>query len=264
MSCFINRVWQYRNFILSSIKMEFRAKFARSRLGGAWMILHPLSQVIIFTFILSAVLSAKLPNIDNRYAYAIYLMSGTLGWSLFSEIVNRCLTIFIDNGNLLKKVAFPKIALPLIVTGTALINNVLLSFVILLIFGLLGHLPNIVLFWLPLITLINLILAVSFGLILGILNVFMRDIGQIVPVMMQFLFWFTPIVYMVDIIPAQYHAWLFLNPLASIISAYQDVLLFQKMPALLGLTLTAVFATALCLFTVKLFQKAQVELVDQL
>ena len=125
----LSGAWRYRFFIFSSIETELRIKFVRSRLGGLWMILNPLSQVLIFAFVLSAVLSAKLPGIDNQYAYAIYLMSGTLGWSLFAEIVNRCLTLFIDTGNLLKKIAFPKIALPLIVTGSALVKaSMALSF----------------------------------------------------------------------------------------------------------------------------------------
>ena len=119
-------VWRYRFFMISSIKSDLRSKFVGSSLGGLWMILNPLSQVLIFTFVLSAVLSAKLPGINNQYAYAIYLMAGTLGWSLFSEIVNRCLTLFIDNANILKKLVFPKITLPLIVTGSALVNNLFL------------------------------------------------------------------------------------------------------------------------------------------
>src|SRR5574342_539482 len=92
--------WRYRYFILSSIRTEVRVRFIRSRLGGLWMILNPLAQVLIFAFVLSAVLSAKLPGVSNQYAYAIYLMAGILGWSLFLEIVNRCLTLFIDNGNI--------------------------------------------------------------------------------------------------------------------------------------------------------------------
>ena len=101
--------WRYRFFIVSSIKTELRSKFVRSSLGGLWMILNPLSQVLIFAFVLSAVLSAKLPGITNQYAYAIYLMAGTLGWSLFAEIVNRCLTLFIDNGNILKNWYFQEL-----------------------------------------------------------------------------------------------------------------------------------------------------------
>ncbi len=163
--------WRYRYFILSSIKTELRVKFIRSQLGGLWMILNPLAQVLIFAFVLSAVLSAKLPGIANRYAYAIYLMAGILAWSLFIEIVNRCLTLFIDNGNILKKLVFPRIALPLIVTGSASVNNALLLVAILMIFAILGHLPGTALIWLPVVMVINVALALGLGLALGVLNV---------------------------------------------------------------------------------------------
>ncbi|MEI7993675.1 MAG: ABC transporter permease [Methylococcaceae bacterium] len=264
MKAMLVAIWRYRFFVLSSIKTEFRIKFVRSSLGGLWMILHPLSQVLIFAFVLSAVMSAKLPGIDNRYAYAIYLMAGTLGWSLFAEIVNRCLTLFIENANILKKLVFPKIALPLIVTGSALINNTLLFVAILLIFGVLGHLPGMALLWLPVLMLITIALALGLGLILGVLNVFMRDIGQLVPVCMQFLFWFTPIVYTVNIIPEQYRKWLAINPLFPVITGYQNVLLYNKEPDLAGLGVIALIALVLLAFALLLFRKASPEMVDQL
>jgi len=115
------RAWRYRHFIFSSIKNDFLSCFARSRLGGLWMVIHPLAQVAIFAFILSAVLSSRLPEIDNRYAYALYLTAGMLAWSLFTELVSRSLTVFVDNGNLLKKMMFPRICLPLIVSRSAVI-----------------------------------------------------------------------------------------------------------------------------------------------
>jgi lipopolysaccharide transport system permease protein len=257
-------VWRYRYFIFSSIKTEFRVRFVRSRLGGFWMILNPLAQVLMFAFVLSAVLSAKLPGIDNRYAYAIYLMAGILGWSLFAEIITRCLTLFIDNGNILKKLAFPKIALPLIVTGSALVNNALLFLAVLLIFGLLGHWPGKALMWLPVLTVLNIGLALGLGLILGVLNVFIRDIGQVVPVIMQFLFWFTPIVYMAHIIPTQYQHWLVLNPLIPIIQGYQNVLLYNRAPPLLDLGVLTLLTLLLLTFSLMLFRKASPEMVDQL
>jgi len=256
--------WRYRYFILSSIKTELRVKFIRSRLGALWMILNPLAQVVIFAFVLSAVLSAKLPGISNRYAYAIYLMAGILGWSLFLEIVNRCLTLFIDNSNILKKLVFPRIALPLIVSGSALVNNALLLLAILMIFGILGHLPDGALIWLPMLMVINVALALGFGLALGVLNVFVRDIGQVVPVAIQFLFWLTPIVYMVDIIPKQYQRWLILNPLIPIITGYQNALLYNRAPDWAGLGLVALVAASLLAFALVLFRKASPEMVDQL
>lgn len=264
MKALLLAAWRYRYFIISSIKTELRTKFIRSKLGGLWMILNPLAQVLIFAFVLSAVLSAKLPGINNQYAYAIYLMSGTLGWSLFAEVVNRCLTLFIDNGNILKKLAFPKIALPLIVTGSALVNNALLFVSILIIFGILGQYPGAALLWLPLLMLATIGLAVGLGLGLGVLNVFMRDIGQVVPVVMQFLFWFTPIVYMVNIIPEQYRGWLLLNPLIPIITGYQDVLLYNRAPDLVGLGEVAILAVILLALSLLIFRKASPEMVDQL
>lgn len=260
----LSAVWRYRYFILSSIKTEFQTKFIRSRLGGLWLVLHPLAQVVIFAFVLSSVLSARLPGITNQYGYAIYLMAGTLGWSLFSEIVGRCLTLFIDNGNVLKKLVFPRIALPLIVIGSAFVSNVLLFLAILAIFGMLGHWPGTTLLCLPLLMVLNVALGLGLGLGLGVLNVFMRDIGQIVPVLLQFLYWFTPIVYMVDIIPAQYRDGLAFNPMLPIITAYQDVLLYDRLPDWLALAKIALVAAVLLGFSLLLFRKASPEMVDQL
>jgi len=256
--------WRFRFFITSSIRTELRIKFVRSRLGGLWMILNPLAQVLMFAFVLSTVLSARLPGIHSRYAYALYLMAGTLGWSLFSEIVTRCLTLFIDNGNILKKLVFPRIALPLIVAGSALTNNALLFLAILFIFGVLGHAPGGALLLLPLLMGVTVALALGLGLALGVLNVFMRDIGQVVPVVLQFLYWFTPVVYMVDIIPVPYRPWLFLNPLIPIITGYHDVLLYDRAPGWHGLAASLAVALALLGASLTLFRRAGADMVDQL
>lgn len=260
----LNSAWRYRFFIISSIRTELRTKFIRSYLGGLWMILNPLAQVLIFAFVLSSVLAAKLPGTTTQYGYPIYLMSGILGWSLFSEIVTRCLTIFIDNANILKKLSFPKIALPIIVSGGCLVNNLLLLAAILVIFGILGHFPGPSIFLLPLVMLINIAFAVGLGLCLGVLNVFVRDIGQIVPVILQFIYWFTPIVYIADVLPKQYQSWLTLNPLLPIIKGYQDILLYNRNPVWPDLAVAAAIAIALLGFSLVLFRKASPEMVDQL
>jgi lipopolysaccharide transport system permease protein len=260
----LNSAWRYRFFISSSIKTELRSKFIRSYLGGLWMILNPLAQVLIFAFVLSSVLSAKLPGITTQYGYAIYLMSGILGWSLFSEIITRCLTLFIDNGNILKKISFPKIALPIIVSGSALLNNLFLLVAILLIFSVLGHFPGISILLLPVVMAINVAFAIGLGLSLGIINVFVRDVGQIVPVLLQFIYWFTPIVYMADVLPKQYQSWLEINPLMPIINAYQNILLYDRAPAWSTLMPAAMIAVILLAFSLILFRKASPEMVDQL
>ncbi|HQR82944.1 MAG TPA: ABC transporter permease [Thiotrichales bacterium] len=260
----IQSIWAYRNFILSSIKNEYQTRFARSKLGALWMVLHPLAQVAIYALILSSVLAAKLPGIDNKYAYAIYLMAGMLGWSLFAEVFNRCLTVFIDNGNLIKKMAFPRIALPLIVVGSGVLNNLLMLLAVVVIFGLLGHLPSLAFLWLPVLMLVTLALAIGMGLTLGIMNVFMRDIGQVAPVLIQFWFWLTPIVYMATLIPEAYRDLLMLNPMTGIVMSYQSVLVYNHAPDISVLLYPALVAFAFLALATHFYRQANEEMADVL
>ena len=122
--------------------------FCRSRLGAFWFILHPLAQSLIFSIVLAEVMRARMPNIDNQAAYPIYLLSGMAAWGLFSEILNRSLNIFIEQGSAMKKISFPRLCLPVIVLGSALINHVLLLAAILVIFMFFGHFPGLAWFYL--------------------------------------------------------------------------------------------------------------------
>ena len=260
----LKAIWAYRFFIISSIKTEFRSRFARSSLGGIWMILHPLAQVAIYALVLSAVLKAKLPNIDNQFAYAIYLMAGTLGWSLFLEVFSKSLNIFIENGNLIKKMAFPKITLPLIVTGSALVNNILLFGAILAVFGLLGHMPTMQLLWLPVLIVVTLALGLGLGLMLGIINVFIRDIGQIIPIVLQFWFWLTPIVYVANALPKEYRDLFYYNPMTGIIEGYQNILVYDKPIDLSTLTYPIVLASISMVLALFMYFRANEEMADAL
>lgn len=257
-------LWQYRHFVFSSIRNELISRFARSKLGGLWMIVNPLAQVAIYALILSNVLAAKLPGVDSQYAYAIYLMAGLLAWTLFSEIVGRCLNLFIEQGNLMKKMKFPRITLPVIVVGFNLLNNALLFVAMLGVFLLLGHHFTLAMFWLLPLTLILAGFALGLGLALGVVNVFVRDLGQVVPIILQMLFWFTPIVYPLDIIPESYRHLLEFNPIYHFAAAYQDVLVYGRAPELGGLVIIGAASVALLLLSLFLFRRASEEMVDVL
>ncbi len=257
-------VWAYRFFIISSIKTEFKSRFARSKFGGMWMILNPLALVLIYALILSQIMTAKLPGVASQYAYPIYILAGMVGWTLFAEILGRSLTVFIDNGNLLKKMTFPKLSLPLIIIGSALINFILLFLMMFLVFGFLGHLPFHALQWIPLLAALTVGLATGLGLFFGILNVFMRDVGQVMNIVLQFWFWLTPIVYMTSIMPEKYHGFIMLNPMTGIVMGYQNVLLYDKAPDLHLLVYPTVFTTIFLILAMILFRKASEEMADVL
>ncbi len=229
------------------------------------MIINPLVQSAMFALILSQVLSGRLPDMsDNKLAYPIYLLSGTLAWNIFTEVINQCLTVFIQNGNLLKKLAFPRICLPMIVTGSAVVNNLLLLGSILAIFAIMGFIPGYNAIWLPLLMVITLMLGLGLGLILGTLNVFIRDIGQIVPIVLQLGWWFTPIVYPISIVPAVIVPWMQLNPMYWIVQSFQNVILFNQSPSWMALGVIAVVAAVLLRMSLTLFRRASSEMVDVL
>lgn len=263
MSQLLSAAWRYRGFIASSVANEFKARLKRSRLGTAWVVLQPLAQVFIYATVLSNVLAAKLQGVNNKYAYAAYLVAGSACWSLFVEIVQRCLTVFIDFSSLLKKIQFPRITLPMIVIGSASVNNVALILAALGILPILGFYPNWNLLWLPVLMFLTVALATGFGLFLGTLNVFMRDIGQVIPIVLQFWFWFTPIVYPVTIIPEAMRKFLVFNPVIPLVVGYQNVLVYGTAPPH-GLLWVGVVAVVLLSVSMLLFRRASAEMVDVL
>jgi len=257
-------LYLYRGFIVQSVRNELISRFSRSKLGGLWAILNPLSQVLIYALILSNVLRAKLPGIDSQYAYAIYLMAGILGFTLFSEIVGRCLNIFIEYGNLIKKMSFPRVTLPAIAIGSCVINNLFLFISMLGIFALLGHQFNMAMLWLVPLTLVVIVFSLGIGLILGVMNVFLRDIGQVIPIILQMLFWFTPIVYPVTIIPEAYRHWLNLNPMYPISDAYQQILVYGNSPQWGGVLIILAIGIILSIVGLFMFRRSSAEMVDVL
>lgn len=260
----LRALWDYRFFVISSIKTEYKTRFARSKLGFLWMIIQPLSMVLIYSLILSQIMKGKLPEVETQYAYPIYILSGVIGWTLFSEVLNRCLNIFIDNANLLKKLSFPRLTLPLIVIGSAIVNFSLMIVITYVVLGTLGHFPIHALHWLPLLVFLTLSLALALGLFFGIINVFIRDVGQLIAVIMQFWFWLTPVVYMLSIVPEKFHSLFLLNPMTGIIMGYQNVILYEKAPDLNLLIYPTIFAFIFICLTAIIYKKAVEEMTDVL
>ncbi len=264
MTDLILAVWRYRIFVLASIRGELKGRFARSRLGGAWFILNPLAQAAIFALVLSEVLGAKLGVSNDKAAYPIYLMSGMAAWGLFAEIVNRSLTVFIEYGPTLKKIAFPRICLPVIVGGSAILNHVLLLAATVVVFALLGRLPGVGWLVIPLGVVLISMFAFGLGLLLGIFNVFVRDVGQVFSVVLQIWFWLTPVVYPAETIP-QGLVWLVaINPMAPLVRLYQGALLNNAWPNLIDLLYPFTLSVVLLACALAVFRRASPELVDVL
>ena len=260
----LSALWQYRHFILSSVLAELRLRFDRSVLGGLWGVLNPLAQVAIFALVLSNVLQAKIGNVDNQYSFALYLCAGLACWNLFNDIVSRSLNLFIANGNLIKKAAFPKIVLLANLVGACVVDNLLLLTAVLALFLITGFTLTASLIFLPLLLMLTIALATGIGLILGVLNTFIRDIGQVTPIWLQVLFWFTPIVYPASIVPEQLQNLMVFNPVYPLVTSYQQILVFQTWPDTGSLLNCLVISAGLLLLGGFIYSRAAEDMADVL
>ncbi len=257
-------LWSYRGFIIGSVKREFQSRYQNSLLGAAWTIINPLAMIVVYTMIFSQVMRAKLPGLESTYSYSIYLCAGVLTWGLFSEITGKAQNIFIDNANLLKKLSFPRLSLPVVVMLNGLLNFAIIFGLFTIFLLITNNFPGVV-FWglLPLL-LLQVAFSIGLGVSLGVLNVFFRDVGQFFGVALQFWFWLTPIVYPLTILPENIQRVIMLNPMTGLMSGYQSILVYAQWPKwdeLLPLTL---LAGGFCFLGLYLFRRNSADMVDEL
>jgi len=182
----------------------------------------------------------------------------------FAEISGRAQNIFLDHANLLKKLNFPRLCLPVIVLLSATVNFVIIFglFTVFLFWS--GNFPGWVYLGLVPLLLIEAVFSIGLGITLGVLNVFFRDVGQLFSVVLQFWFWLTPIVYAADILPPPVQHLIHWNPLAGLIMAYQGILVRGQWPQWQSLWPVVLLAFGLCWLGLRLFRKHAGEMVDEL
>ena len=259
-----HQLWLYRNFITGSVKREFQSKYLNSLLGVAWTVIQPLAMILVYTIIFSQIMRAKLPGVESQYAYSIYLCAGILTWGLFSEVTSRAQNMFLDNANLLKKLSFPWYCLPVTIIASAFLNFLIILGLFLVFLIITGNFPGWVIITAIPVLAVQLFLAGSLGLMLGVLNVFFRDVGQLYTVVLQFWFWLTPIVYPLVILPEHLQQVIKLNPMTGLMSAYQALFTRSQVPDWSSLLPAMIVAMVFFLLAANLFRKHATEIVDEL
>lgn len=256
--------WHYRSFIFGLVKRDFTAQYLNSMLGSLWTVIHPLSQIAVYTLIFSQVMSSRLPGMTNTFGFSIFLCAGLLPWQYFVETIGRCQGVFIAQANLMKKVAFPRSTLPTYVLASATVNFAITYGLFLAFLLLSGNWPG----WAALAAVPLLILqqalAVGMGVLLGVLNVFFRDVGHFVGIVLQFWFWLTPVIYPLKAIPEEYH-WLFaVNPMLPVVQAYQNAFVYGQWPQWGLLAPSLAWAAAFLALGWFAFSRLNHEMVDEL
>lgn len=261
---YLAQIWNFRNFVFGSVRREFQARYRNSVLGVTWVALPAISQVVIYTLIFSKLIGARLPGTDDAMGYGIYLCAGIIGWSLHTEVIAKSTSVFLDNGNLIKKLLFPRICLPIIVLTNASINFAIITTIFVFFLLAVGKFPgNTLLALLPLVGL-HIVLAAGLGMALGIINVFFRDVGQLTQIGLQFWFWLTPIVYPISILPDRVQSLVALNPMTPLLAGYQQIFVYGTWPDWESLVPVCILAAVLMYVSLATYRRNGTDIVDEL
>lgn len=257
-------LWGYRGFVLAMVARDFQGRYFGSVLGASWAIVNPLVQIFVYTVVFAQVMSVKLPGVSDHFAYGLYLCAGLLPWGYFVDVLTRSQVVFLDHGNLLKKVNFPRVTLPVYVFLSATINFAIVWGLFLAFLLLSGRWPGWVLLGLVPVLILQQVFALALGVFLGVANVFFRDVAQIVSVGLQFWFWFTPIVYPVSVVPSSVQRVITLNPLYTLITAYQGIIVEHRWPVWIDLWPVGVMGAFAVLGADVVFRRLARSMVDEL
>ena len=242
-------LYNYRELLKTNVKKEIRGKYKNSFLGVLWSFLNPLLQIIL-----------KNPQ-EN---YAIFICCGLIPWTFFSSAITRAAFTMVENGNIIKKVYFPREILPIsIVTSEAV--NFLISTIIIIAFVVFGGLgiSKYIIFY-PIVLLAQYILLIAIALIVSSISVYVRDLQHLIGVAMQLLFYATPIVYSAEAIPENFKWILNINPMTYIINSYRDIFYNQTMIDIVPLLILIAVSIVACVIGYIIFNKLQKGFAEQL
>jgi lipopolysaccharide transport system permease protein len=222
-------LWRYRELVYFLTWRDIKVRYKQASLGIAWALLQPLLTMAIFTIIFGVLL--EVPSDD--VPFPLFSLTALLPWQLFATALQRSSISLVGNANLITKVYFPRLAIPLSSVFAALVDFGV-SFIVLL--GVMAYYrfwPGLKILWLVPMILLSLLTALSVGLWLSALNVQYRDVQHMVPFIIQVWMYASPIVYPIDIIPEGIWRWLFsLNPMTGVIQGFRWVLLGSAPPDL--------------------------------
>lgn len=255
----IKEIWAYREMLKSLVRQTLRTRYRGSVLGFLWNFVNPLLQLVVYTVVFSTVMKV---NIEKYY---IFLFVGLIPWIFFASSLQGGATSIIGGGNLIKKIYFPRTILPIAAVISSLVNmffSFIVVFFILILSGVgisIEALP-----FLSLVIIAELFVAIGFALVVSCLNVYFRDLEHIIEIVIMGWFYFTPVIYAVDMIPSKYMKIFCLNPMFSIMTSFKDILYYKTVPLIMPLLITGIEGILLIVFGLVLFEKLQKNFAEEL
>jgi len=246
------------SFILEMTRRDFVERFAGSILGSLWEFIFPLVNLVIYLVVFGKLIGARLPGTSDMYAYGIYIAVGIIPWTSFAGTISRSTGIFLEKKHIITKLNTPLPSLFVHVCLSEAITFIISMLLLIILLAIKGSSFNNGYLLLPFVFYLQQILALGIGVLTASLTVFVRDIRQLMDVIMQFWFWSTPIIYVPDILPDFVQKLMGLNPMFYIVDVYHNVFVYNTYPVfepLVILTLISHLLLALSYMTFRYLEK---------
>jgi lipopolysaccharide transport system permease protein len=220
------KLWKFRSLIWVFAWQEIKTTYAQTYFGIAWVVLRPLIILSVFTVLFNFLL-----NIQTTSPYYLFAFSGMIAWNFFQNIASNASSAIMQKQNLIRKMYFPKMILPLAKVLVAGVEAAVSLLIILVMMIVTGHLPSVKILALPLFLILNIGCGLAVALWMNALNIRYRDFNQIIIPLLGIGIWFTPVFFPTTIIPPQYHFLVYINPMAGIIEGFRYALLNEPFPS---------------------------------
>lgn len=255
---YMHELYRFRELVWVWGFREIRVRYKQSLLGATWAILQPLVLMVVFTIVFSRF--AKVPT--DGIPYPIFSYTALLPWTLFTTAITFGVPSLVNNLNLVVKTYFPREILPIGAVGAGFFDFLVASsiFIVMMIYYRIELTWTAL--WLPLVLIIQLVLILGVAFIGSALIVLYRDVRFIVPLGLQIWLYLSPVIYPVTAVPEQYLTLYMLNPMAGIISAYRQIILYGQQPPWAYLAISAVEAVLIFLAGYWIFKKLEASFAD--
>ena len=251
-------LYNYRELLKTNIKKEVRGKYKGSWLGIIWTFLNPLLMLAVYALVFPYILRVKVEN------YTIFMIVALILWNFFTTAIQSGTGSVVANGNILKKVYFPREIIPISITTSQLVNF-LITCIIMFIFILFSGVGfSIHIFLMPLLILIQYIITLALTFILSALTVFVRDVDHFVSVALTLGFYATPIVYQASMLPEKFQWILKINPLAQLIEAYRAILYYHELPNFVSIGIWGLLSVLFLIVGYIVFKNLEKSFVEEL
>jgi lipopolysaccharide transport system permease protein len=216
----LTKVWEFRELLYFLVWRDIKVRYKQTMLGVAWAVVQPFVLMLIFTFVVAR-LTGLAHGEPAGKPYAVLVFAGLVPWTLFSSAITACSGALVANTNLVTKVYFPRLVLPIAAAGSYVIDLVLSIVLLFVLMAYYGIYPDWRVVALPVLTLLTLATAIGVGTWLTALNARYRDVRYLVPFMLQIWLFVSPIVYSATLVPPEYRLVYALNPLAGVIEGFR-------------------------------------------